>query len=150
MNTTLNHENLVDSISSFEEVVVRAAKSPITRAFEFVGAAGMGAIGYIHLLDVKSKLAEVPYLGFGYIVLIVASLVSMVLLVRGDKRGWKIGGAFAAATFIGYCLSRSVGLPGSTDDIGNWGETLGVYSLVVEAAVVMLAAAHLRPISRRA
>jgi hypothetical protein len=145
MNSTLTRDH---SIEALEASVVRAAKSPITRALEFVGAAGMGAIAYIHLLDVKSKLSEVPYLGVGYIALIIASLVAMIFLVRGDHRGWKIGGAFAAATFIGYCLSRTVGLPGSTDDIGNWGETLGVYSLIIEAGVVALAAMHLRPVRR--
>jgi hypothetical protein len=49
----------------------------------------------------------------------------------------------AAATFLGYCLSRTTGLPAATDDIGNWTETLGVLSLVAEGAVVALASAAL-------
>jgi hypothetical protein len=60
------------------------------------------------------------------------------MLIRRDNRGFLLAGALAAATFVGYCLSRTTGLPAATDDIGNWTETLGVWSLVAEAAVVAL------------
>jgi hypothetical protein len=36
-------------------------------------------------------------------------------------------------------LTRTVGLPGATDDIGNWLEPLGLASLFVEGAVILLA-----------
>ena len=141
MNATIDR---IDNIDELIAVPTISPRGPLARALEFVGVAGLGAIAYIHLLDVKSKFAEVPYLGVGYVALIVASLASMVFLVRGDKRGWVLGGLTAAATFAGFCLSRTVGLPGSTDDIGNWGEMLGIYSLIAEAGVVALAVNALR------
>ena len=115
---------------------------------DFAGALGMLGIAFIHLLDVKSKLSETPYLGIGYILLIGASLAAAVMLVRGDRRGWVVGAGLAAATFLGYCLSRTTGLPKSTDDIGNWTETLGIYSLIVEAFVVTLGVNRLLPALR--
>ena|SRR5437879_2717490 len=44
----------------------------------------------------------------------------------------------AAATIAGYTLSRTVGLPAATDDVGNWTEALGLASLFVEGALVLL------------
>ena len=41
---------------------------------------------------------------------------------------------------LGYVLTRGPGLPDATDDRGNWGEPLGVASLVVEAILILLVA----------
>lgn len=41
----------------------------------------------------------------------------------------------------GYILTRTVGLPGSTGDIGNWPEPLAVWAMLSELAVVALAVA---------
>ena len=108
---------------------------PIFEALTVVGLAG---IAWVHLLDLGDKMEETPYLGWAYIGLIVGCGVAAVMLIRRDHRGFLLAGALAAATFVGYCLSRTTGLPAATDDIGNWTETLGVWSLVAEAAVVAL------------
>lgn len=108
---------------------------PIFEALTVVGLAG---IVWVHLLDLGDKMEETPYLGWAYIGLIAGCAVAAVLLARRDHRGFLLAGALAAATFIGYCLSRSTGLPAATDDIGNWTETLGVWSLVAEGAVAAL------------
>ena len=113
---------------------------PIFEALTVVGLAG---IAWVHLLDLGGKMDETPYLGWAYIGLIVGCAVAAVLLLRRDHRGFVLAGALAAATFIGYCLSRTTGLPAATDDIGNWTETLGVWSLVAEAAVVAFSATAL-------
>jgi len=41
-------------------------------------------------------------------------------------------------------ISRTVGLPGGAEDIGNWAETLGLASLLVEGSLVALGAMVLR------
>ena len=43
-------------------------------------------------------------------------------------------------TLIGFILSRTIGLPSATDDIGNWKEGLGLASMFVETGVVLLSA----------
>ena len=73
-------------------------------------------------------------------------LAAALLFVR-PRAGWTLGGTLALLTFVAYCVNRTVGMPGAVDDIGNWGEPLGVASLVVEGAMVLLSAAMLR--SRR-
>jgi hypothetical protein len=113
-------------------------RTPSVRVIEFVGMIALAITGYIHLKDMSEKFSEVPYLGVGYGLIVVGSIVSIVLLARGDRRGWMLGGAMSLATLIGYTLSRTTGLPTSTDDIGNWSETLAIWAGVAEVVVVVL------------
>jgi hypothetical protein len=113
----------------------RRAGLPIVEIFTVLGVV---AIAWIHLLDLGDKMEETPYLGVAYIGLIIGCVASAVLLARRDHRGFLLAGGLAAATFLGYCLSRTTGLPAATDDIGNWTETLGLLSLLAEGAVVAL------------
>jgi hypothetical protein len=110
-----------------------------TTARRAVTALGLLGIALIHLLDLPGKLKETPYLGIAYIGLIVASLVVAEALVRGDHRlAWGAAALLSAAVLVGYTVSRTVGLPGATNDIGNWLEPLGLASLFVEGAVLLL------------
>lgn len=105
-----------------------------------VGAVLMFGVAYIHYLDLGGKLAETPYLGYMYIALILGSVAAATLLFVRPQAGWTLGGTLALLTFIGYCINRTVGMPNAIDDIGNWGEPLGVASLVVEGAMIVLSA----------
>jgi hypothetical protein len=101
---------------------------------------GLGGVALIHVLDLQAKLEEAPYIGYLYIGLILGSLWAAAALVRRDSHpAWLVGGAISLATIIGYALTRSVGLPGATEDIGNWLEPLGLASLFVEAWTVLVA-----------
>ena len=71
-----------------------------------------------------------------------------LLLRRGDRVVWFATALLAASTVLGYVLSRTTGLPGATDDIGNWLEPLGVASLFVEGVVVLLAGTALAASAR--
>lgn len=114
----------------------------ITRA---VGVLGLLGVALIHLLDLQSKFHEVPYLGVAYLALIVGSLVTAGVLVRHDSRpAWVAALVLAGATFAGYALSRTTGLPAATDDVGNWLESLGLASLFVESCVVVVSVYALR------
>ena len=106
---------------------------------ELAGVAGLAAIVAIHTSELSGKIEETTYLGFGYVLLIMASVVSIVLLAQRDVRGWVLGGLTALATFFGFVLTRTTGLPGAHGDVGNWNETIGIWSLLVEGAVVVLA-----------
>ena len=122
---------------------VRPARRVTVPIFEALTIIGLAGIAWIHLLDLSDKLEETPYLGVAYIGLIVGCLAAAVLLVRRDRRGFLLAGGLAAATLAGYCLSRTTGLPAATDDIGNWTETLGIWSVIAEGAVVAVSAAAL-------
>ena len=110
------------------------ARDFVTRA---VGVVGLAGIALIHLLDSISKFSETPYVAWMYIALMAASLVvAAALLHTRDRRVWAASAGLAASAIAGFVLSRTTGLPGAMDDIGNWTEPLGLASLFVEGAVV--------------
>ncbi|MCU1393528.1 MAG: hypothetical protein JWM34_1956 [Ilumatobacteraceae bacterium] len=110
---------------------------------DLVGIAGLGAVIAIHTSELSGKVEETAYLGFGYMLLIAACITAIVMIAHHDVRGWMLGGLTAASTFVGYVLTRTTGLPKAKGDIGNWGETIGVWSLVAEGLVVVVAIAVL-------
>ncbi|GGS25573.1 hypothetical protein [Deinococcus knuensis] len=59
------------------------------------------------------------------------------------RAGHLLGAVISAGAVLGYVLTRSVGLPGVRDDIGNWAEPAGTVPLLLEIAFVVLAAAVL-------
>lgn len=119
------------------DAVEHAIRHTTLRALGFVG---MLAIALIHLLDVIGKIKETPYLGVMYIALMVASVVvAFYLLHTGSALAWAAAGLLAAATLAGFILSRTTGLPNASDDIGNWTEPLGLASMFVEGAVIVVA-----------
>ena len=52
------------------------------------------------------------------------------------------------SVIVAYVLSRTTGLPQSSDDIGNWGQTLGIAMLFVGGSLLALSSGVL--LSRRA
>ncbi|HEY6795287.1 MAG TPA: hypothetical protein VI248_11470 [Kineosporiaceae bacterium] len=110
----------------------------------------MLGIGLIHLLDLPGKWEETRWMGVAYLGLIAATIACAELLLRRDA-GWPLAAAGAVATgpLAGFILTRTTGLPGATDDIGNWGEPLGLASLFTEIATLLLIAAALAAASRK-
>jgi hypothetical protein len=105
-------------------------------------AAGLSlAVVAIHWIDQGGMHLKTPtYLGIGYLLLEVAGLAAAAMLLsRLTRQGWALALGVAAAPLLGYTLSRGIGLPAATDDVGNWTEPLGLLSLVVEAMLLILA-----------
>lgn len=104
-------------------------------------AAGLFGIAAVHLADLPDKIEEVPYLGWAYIGLIAVSLMLAELVItRADRRLMAASAALSAAVIVGFAINRTIGMPNAMDDIGNWTESLGMISLLIEAAVVWLGA----------
>jgi hypothetical protein len=122
-----------------------------TPAVVAITAAGLLiAIAIIHLQDQGGLLgSESPaWLKWGYYLVELTSLVAAVLVARKKTAGWVLGLGASVGPFTGYILSRSVGIPGDSGDIGNWGYTLGTVSLLVEGAFVIIACVCLYRIYR--
>ena len=102
---------------------------------------GLLSIALIHVLDLPGKWSETRYLGIGYVLVIAASLMlAEIISTRDDKRAMYASAALSAAVLIGFIVNRTVGMPNATEDIGNWGEPLGLASLFVEAITVWVTA----------
>jgi len=110
---------------------------------------GLATVAAIHILDLPGKLAETPYLGVMYIVLIIAAFVlTERLFVVGSRLDFIAAAALSAVVIVAFTINRTVGMPGATGDIGNWLEPLGLLSLVVEAFVLWQSIAAVIGLSR--
>lgn len=112
------------------------------RPVVIIGAVLAVAVTVIHVLDQGgvTELKDPAYLGYGYWVLELGGLVCAALLFSPARRiGWVLALGLAVGPLVGIIVSRSVGLPDATDDIGNWFEPLGVIAMIVEAALLVLA-----------
>lgn len=108
----------------------------ITRA---VALAALTGIAAIHALQAPEAFRDAGYLGALFIAAVVASLVlAAVLAHSGDPRVLDAAGMLAGVILLGYVLSRTTGLPGFTDDIGEWAEPLGLLSMVAEGLLLCL------------
>lgn len=100
------------------------------RVAVIIGLVGLAAV---HIMDLPGKWTETFYIALMYLGAIAFSafLVDR-LVVKVSTRDYLASAALSAMVLIGYVVNRTVGMPGSTEDIGNWFEPLGLLSLAVE------------------
>jgi hypothetical protein len=117
------------------------------------------AVATVHVADQGgiTVLNSPALLGWGFrLVEIGGVLTALVILARPARLawlGWAAGVLLGAGPFIGYIVTRTVGVPGDPQDVGNWGYWIGTISLIIEAALVTLSAGMLlvqpRPFASR-
>lgn len=110
-------------------------------AARLAGALLCLAVAVIHVKDQGgvTTTRDPRYIGVAYHVLEIAAVVAAALLLVGLVRpGWLLAAGVAVGPLLGYILSRGPGLPDYSDDIGNWTEPLGLVSLAVEGALLLL------------
>lgn len=125
-----------------------AKNTAVTLTGRIAGALLALGITAIHLIDQGGLPGtKTPgYMQIMYYFLEVGGVVTAALLLAGVVRvGWPLALALAVGPIVGFVLSRGPGLPSYTDDKGNWTETLGVVSLIVEASLAAIALAFVRP-----
>ena len=112
-----------------------------------VGAALALGITAVHVVDQGGLIGDKGprYVGVGYWLLELAGIAVAVLLLSGrlQRPTWLLAAGVGAGPMLGYVLSRGPGMPGYVDDRGNWTEPIGLISLGLEAALILLAAAML-------
>lgn len=143
------------SQAAFAEKTYRAwqAKTPEQGTpdlcLRLVGALLALAVAGVHVADQGGITAftDPDWKGWAYrFIEFGGVLTALALLPRATSwLGWRAAMLLGAGPFVAYLLSRTVGIPGSSDDIGNWGDWVGTVSLVVEAALVILAVGVLLP-----
>lgn len=98
--------------------------------------------GLIHLVLVPEYLEEKTYIGLLFLgAAAVCGTVAVTLWRRDEPLAWGVGALTCAGMFVGFVLSRTVGLPGFHE--AEW-ELSGLISLVADAAFVVLAGIGLR------
>ena len=111
----------------------------------WAGVSLIAVVGLIHLIEAPEYFEEATYVGALFLANFVGAAVAAIGIYRGHGWGWGLGAIVASGAFVGYVLSRTIGLPGLPVD--EWLEPLGVLSLLVEGLFVGLCLAM--PIRRR-
>ena len=94
-------------------------------------------VGLIHLIDAPGDLQEATYQGMLFLANFFGAVTAAIGIYRGHGWGWSLGVLVAGGAFVGYVVSRTVGLPGLPVE-EEWLEPLGLLSLIVEALFVGL------------
>lgn len=118
---------------------------PLARRWAVPAAVGLLAVAVVHAVDGANSLTDQVNIAVLELALVTACApLAVVLLTRPVRVFWHAAGGLCSAALIVYLASRTVGLPGSSEDIGNWGQSLGVLAMLSELAVIALAALVLR------
>jgi hypothetical protein len=69
----------------------------------------------------------------------------MLLSATDHELVWLGAAGISLGALVGYFLSRSVGLPSLSDDIGDWGNLLGLAAVASETLVLICCIAWSAP-----
>lgn len=130
-------------------------RTPFLAATPFVVAAVLCVVvTAVHVDDQGgvTAFADPAWFGWGYRAIEVGALLVAGALVYASagvmsaartRSVWLAAFGVAAGPFAGYLLTRTTGLPGDHDDIGNWSDPVGTVSLVAEGLLMLIALAAL-------
>ena len=106
-------------------------------AVQGAGVALILVTGAIHWIDAPSSFGDATYKGLLFVANGIAAIIAAFGIHRGERTwGWGLGVLVAGGALVSYVISRTVGLPGLPPDV--WLEPLGILSLMVEAAFIVL------------
>jgi hypothetical protein len=109
--------------------------------YRLLAVVALTIVAVAHVPVAVTHVHEVPYLGFafyGFIVVIAAGIGS--LIVENRRLVWQGLLALNLAAVTLFTISRVIGLPGASDDRGDWLNPAGLVSVTAELVVVAVAA----------
>ena len=142
---------LAAELAAFVILGITIAWDLTERAGRLLGAAALFGVAAVHVVDLPAQVYGAGYITAGYLALIVTAIVLAVRLVRGPAgaREWQWAALVSAVAVLAYLISRAVGLPLDTQDVGNWAEPLGIAALLTEASVILIAVGRRSPRGHR-
>lgn len=87
----------------------------------WAGAYLISFVGLIHLLESEEHFGYAPYLGVLFLINFLLAAIAAAGLVRSGRRwAWLLGDFIAGGALLGFVVSRTVGLPGFPEGVGQW------------------------------
>ena len=122
------------------------ARTTLRSSWRIPAVAAAVVTAAIHVSQFGSTWQENTLVGAGFAALAAICAVGAVALaVRDTPVTWLAMAGVCAAATAGYVFSRTIGLPGMPDDIGNWTEAAGLVAITSQAVVVTAAVNAIRP-----
>ncbi|HUE60770.1 MAG TPA: hypothetical protein VMO88_14430 [Acidimicrobiales bacterium] len=120
----------------------RPRTDPVATA---LAIAGLIAVAAIHLAQVVPTVKQTPYLGALFILLVIGCVGLAACLLESDRAEvWSAVAVLNGLAIAGYVFTRAVSSFIDNQDVGNWGETLGLVALLVEGVLILLSLHELR------
>lgn len=114
------------------------------KMLRWAGAFFIFTVGMIHLLQSEEFFSAAGYLGALALINFFAACGAAMLLARSGSRGaWLFGAAISGGSLALLLVSRTIGLPGYEEVIGQWLNFPAWYATTAELAYLALFAAAL-------
>jgi hypothetical protein len=109
------------------------------RILNWAGAYTILFVGLAHLLVVGEHFLAATYLG----VLFLANCAGAVVAAAGLYLGrytwaWLLGDLVAGGAFVGFLVSRAIGIPEAPQFVGQWFNIAGLLTLALEGLFLSL------------
>lgn len=115
----------------------------------WAGATLIFLIGGAHVLIAGEHFLAATYLGILFLANFAGAIAAAFALYWSPNRwGWLLGDAVAGGAFIGFIVSRAIGLPGFEEEVGKWFSIAGLLCLLMEGAFISLSLLALTPQGR--
>ena len=119
------------------------------RIVRWAGAYLISFVGLLHLLLAGEHFDYAAYLGALFLANFAASAVAALGIVwTGARWAWLLGVAVAGGAFVALLWSRTFGLPGFPDGVGQWFNFLAWMAVAFELPFLALAPLALTPPGR--
>lgn len=127
----------------------REIDNPTEKLVTWAGAYTILLVGFSHLLISGEHFLSATYLGLLFLANCAGSIVVAIGLVWGAHRwAWLLGDLVAGGAFVGYVVSRAIGLPDYQEVVGYWFNIGGLFTLGLESLFVALSLLALTPQGR--
>jgi hypothetical protein len=107
-------------------------------AVKFSGVGLILLTGLTHMYVFPEHFEAASYIGLSFGALFAGTLLSALGILRGRRWGWTLGSVICAFAFVAYIISRTLGLPGFGEAIGDWAMPAGTMAEIFEAGYLGL------------
>ncbi|WP_152670747.1 hypothetical protein [Rubrobacter aplysinae] len=105
----------------------------------WAGAYLLSFVGLVHLLQADEMFASEAYLGLSFVAyFLAASFLAVVIARNGSRWAWILSAALCVLAVIGLLVSRTAGLPGYPEAVGQWFNLPAATALVLELSFLAL------------
>ncbi|MDP8950762.1 MAG: apolipoprotein A1/A4/E family protein [Actinomycetota bacterium] len=119
------------------------------RILRWAGASLIFLVGGAHALISGEHFLTAPYLGILFLANFFGSaVVAFALYWSPNRWPWLLGGLISGGTIAGFVVSRTVGLPGAPEFVGQWLNIAGLLTLTVAGAFLALSLLAITPQGR--
>jgi hypothetical protein len=131
------------SAAAASQVVDTSESTPALddRLPRVLAIAALTSLIAVHVPVAVQHVSETPYLGIAFYAFVLASAALLGSLVERGRMGAWVCALVGAWLALGvYVFSRTIGLPGASDDVGDWSNTFGLISVASELLLIATSA----------